>query len=165
MGYIWDPVKAEKNFRDHHVYFEDGEYIFDDPFRIKRRDDDSSEDEERYQTIGMAGKVLFVIYTEEGEDDTRIISVRLADPTERRIIMTLVRHTHVAGSELSPEQIARLDEAAKYPITYDEDCPELTDEQLAEFKPVNFATMKERAEYMRTHGLIPPEYMPKAAGK
>jgi hypothetical protein len=71
----------------------------------------------------------------------------------------------VVGSALSPEQIARIDEAAKYPITFDADCPELTDEQLAEFKPVNFATMEERAEYMRAHGFIPPEYLPKAAGK
>jgi hypothetical protein len=70
--------------------------------------------------------------------------------------MALVRHTHTAGSGLSPEQLARIEEAAKRPITFDEDCPELTDEQLAQFKPVNFATMEERAEYMRKHGLMPP---------
>jgi uncharacterized DUF497 family protein len=85
MGFIWDPVKAEKNFRDHRVHFEDAEYIFDDPLRIKRRDDDSSEDEERYQTIGMARQMFFVVYTDEGEDATRFISARLATPTERRI--------------------------------------------------------------------------------
>jgi hypothetical protein len=71
----------------------------------------------------------------------------------------------VAGSGLSPEQIAELDEAAKYPITFDEDCPELTDEQLAEFRPANFATMEERAAAMRAQGLIPSEYLPKAVGK
>jgi hypothetical protein len=79
--------------------------------------------------------------------------------------MALVRHTHTTGSGLSPEQIARLDEAAKRPITYDEDCPELTDEQLAEFRPVNFATMEERAECMRAHGLMPPVDVPEAVGK
>ena len=42
----------------------------------------------------------------------------------------LVRHTHTAGSGLSPEQIAEIREAEKYPIVYDEDCPELTDEQI-----------------------------------
>jgi hypothetical protein len=62
--------------------------------------------------------------------------------------MALVRHTHTAGSELSPEQVAELDEAAKRPIVYDEDCPQLTDEQLAEFRPVNFSSMEERAEHM-----------------
>jgi hypothetical protein len=71
--------------------------------------------------------------------------------------MALVRHTHTAGSELSPEQIAELDAAAKRPITYDKDCPELTDEQLAEFQPVNFATMEERAEYMRQAGIVDRE--------
>jgi uncharacterized DUF497 family protein len=85
MAFIWDPEKAEKNIRDHHVYFEDAEHIFDDPLRIKRHDDDSSENEERWQTIGMTETALFVVYTEEGEDDTRVISARLATPKERRI--------------------------------------------------------------------------------
>jgi hypothetical protein len=37
-----------------------------------------------WQTIGIAGKVLFVVYTERG-DLTRIISARFAEPFERRI--------------------------------------------------------------------------------
>ena len=61
----------------------------------------------------------------------------------------LVRYTLPAGSGLTPEQIARLDEAAKHPIVFDDDCPELTDEQLAEFRPVNFATMEERNRAMQ----------------
>jgi hypothetical protein len=63
--------------------------------------------------------------------------------------MALVRHTHTAGSGLTPEQLAEIKEAEKYPITFDEDCPELTDEQLAEFRPVNFSSMEERARAMR----------------
>jgi hypothetical protein len=74
--------------------------------------------------------------------------------------MALVRHTHTAGSGLSPEQIAEIDAAAKLPITFDEDCPELTDEQLAEFQPVNFATMEERAEYMQQAGIVDRESSP-----
>ena len=61
----------------------------------------------------------------------------------------LVRHTHTVGSGLTPEQVARIKEAEKYPIVYDEDCPELTDEQLAQFQPVNFATWEERNRAMR----------------
>jgi hypothetical protein len=84
-------------------------------------------------------------------------------------IMALVRHTHTAGSELSPELIAELiaelDEAAKRPIVYDEDCPQLTDEQLAEFRPVNFSSMEEQAEHMRAMGLIPPVDVPETVGK
>jgi hypothetical protein len=66
--------------------------------------------------------------------------------------------------------IAELEEAAKRPITFDEDCPELTDEQLAEFRPVNYSSMEERAAAMRADGIIPPadlfeEDVPAAAGK
>jgi uncharacterized DUF497 family protein len=85
MAFIWDPEKAEKNIRDHGVYFEDAEHTFDDPVRIRRHDDDSSKGEERYQSIGTARQLLFVVYTEEGEDDTRLISARITDPKERRI--------------------------------------------------------------------------------
>ncbi|GHV93754.1 hypothetical protein AGMMS50293_00740 [Spirochaetia bacterium] len=85
MAFIWDPVKAVENIRVHKIYFDDAEHIFDDPFRIRRRDDDSSITEERYQIIGEAGSVLFVVYTEEGPEDTRLISARLATAKERRI--------------------------------------------------------------------------------
>ena len=65
--------------------------------------------------------------------------------------MAIVRHT--AGSELTPEKEAALKaqvrEAAKRPYTYDPDCPLLTEEQLAEFRPVNFVSMEERAQAMK----------------
>jgi hypothetical protein len=48
----------------------------------------------------------------------------------------------------------RLQEAARRPYVYDPDCPLLTEEQLAQFKPVNFATMEERAEAMKAAGII-----------
>ena len=38
---------------------------------------------------------------------------------------------------LRPEQIERLRALKNRPIVFDEDCPELTDEELKEFKPVN----------------------------
>ena len=37
----------------------------------------------------------------------------------------------------SPEQIAEIREAAKRPIVYDDDCPEMTGEQLRQFKRVH----------------------------
>jgi hypothetical protein len=49
-----------------------------------------------------------------------------------------------------------LEEAEKHPIKYDEDSPKLTSEELAEFKPVHFATMEERTqamEHQKTHVL------------
>jgi hypothetical protein len=77
----------------------------------------------------------------------------------------LVRHTHTAGSGLTPEQLAEIREAEKYPIVFDEDCPELTDEQLAEFMPVNFATWEERNAAMKAALEAEHESLPAAAGK
>jgi len=54
-----------------------------------------------------------------------------------------------AGTGLTPEEMAMLEEAEKHPIKYDEDSPKLTPEELAEFKPVYFASMEERAQAMQ----------------
>ncbi|GHV72491.1 hypothetical protein AGMMS49928_29530 [Spirochaetia bacterium] len=66
----------------------------------------------------------------------------------------MVRHTHTAGSGLTIEQLAEIEDAKKYPIVFDDDCPELTEEQLAEFRPVNFASWEERARAMRAAGIV-----------
>ena len=49
----------------------------------------------------------------------------------------LVTYNRKKGTPLTPEQIAEIEEAAKYPIVFDEDCPEMTEEQLRQFKRVN----------------------------
>ena len=75
--------------------------------------------------------------------------------------MNIVRYTLEVGKELSPEKHAaiasRIDAASKRPYTYDPDCPLLTPEQLAEFRPVHFATMEERAQAMREAGIFDQE--------
>ena len=40
------------------------------------------------------------------------------------------------GTPLTPEQIKRLDALKDRPIVFDEDCPEMTEEQLKQFRPV-----------------------------
>jgi hypothetical protein len=52
---------------------------------------------------------------------------------------------------------AEIRAAARRPYVYDPDCPLLTEAQLAEFRPVNFATMEERAEAMRAAGIVDPD--------
>jgi uncharacterized DUF497 family protein len=84
MAILWDDNKNRKNIEKHGVSFNTAQYVFDDPKRMERRDDDHSDEEERWQTIGMSGQMLFVVYTERG-DDTLLITVRLAEPYERRI--------------------------------------------------------------------------------
>jgi len=66
--------------------------------------------------------------------------------------MATMRYT--AGKELTPEYLAarkaRIQAAAERPYTYDPDCPPLTEKQLSEFRPVNFASMEERALYIES---------------
>ncbi|AEF83721.1 hypothetical protein TREPR_0107 [Treponema primitia ZAS-2] len=70
------------------------------------------------------------------------------------------------GKELTPEQKAaakaEIEAAAKRPYVYDPDCPLLTPEQLAEFKPVNFSSMEERAAAMRAAGVTAAAWTPEA---
>jgi uncharacterized DUF497 family protein len=65
--------------------FEQAQYVFADTERLERldRSGGNTSGEERWQTLGMVGRVLFVVYTERGENK-RIISARLADKPERR---------------------------------------------------------------------------------
>ena len=81
----FDSEKAINNFKEHKIRFETASLVFSDPRRIERRDDSESNTtgEERWQTLGMVKKVLFVVYTERGEK-TRIISARTATKAEKR---------------------------------------------------------------------------------
>ena len=82
----WDDEKNELNKQEHEgLGFELAQLVFADPNRLERidRSESNKSGEERWQTLGMAGKVLFVVFTERGERK-RIISARLANKAERR---------------------------------------------------------------------------------
>lgn len=49
----------------------------------------------------------------------------------------IVTYNLTPGTPLTPEQIKRLDALKHRPIVFDEDCPEMTDEQLKQFKRVH----------------------------
>ena len=49
----------------------------------------------------------------------------------------IVTYHRKRGTPLTPEQIERLDALKDRPIVFDEDCPEMTEEQLKQFKRVN----------------------------
>ncbi|GHV50943.1 hypothetical protein AGMMS49579_05370 [Spirochaetia bacterium] len=86
VGIEWDEDKNEQNKRDHEgLGFELAQYVFADPERLERldRSEGNTSGEERWQAIGMYGKVMFTVYTERGENK-RIISARLAEKAERR---------------------------------------------------------------------------------
>jgi uncharacterized DUF497 family protein len=85
LVFEWDPEKERENFEKHGIDFKTAEQVFLDHHRMERHDDDSSDDEDRWQTMGFFKKVLFVVYTDRGENDIRIMSARTAEPFERRI--------------------------------------------------------------------------------
>jgi uncharacterized DUF497 family protein len=84
-GIEWDSKKARINLEKHGVSFETAQYVFSDTERLWRLDQSESNTsgEERWQTLGKVGKVLFVVYTERGKKN-HIISARLADKNDRR---------------------------------------------------------------------------------
>ena len=82
----WDNEKNEINKREHEgLSFELAQLVFADPNRLERidRSENNTTGEDRWQTLGMAGKVIFVVFTER-EERKRIISARLANKAERR---------------------------------------------------------------------------------
>ena len=56
---------------------------------------------------------------------------------------------------VTEEQRKKIKEAAKRPVVFDEDCPELTDEQLSEFRRVHQANRSERRRQNVTLRLKP----------
>lgn len=49
----------------------------------------------------------------------------------------IVTYNLTPGTPLTAEQIKRLDALKDRPIVFDEDCPEMTEEQLRQFKRVH----------------------------
>ena len=80
----WDEKKAAINVKKHGVSFQTASKVFYDPQRIEAFDDTHSINEDRYVTIGMSGKVLFVVFT-NCHPKIRLISARLATVEERSI--------------------------------------------------------------------------------
>jgi uncharacterized protein len=84
MPIDFDPEKAAANEAKHGVTFAEAEPVLFDPMGLTREDDDA-EGEARFVTVGVGalGRVLVVVWTERG-GDYRLISARVATPTERR---------------------------------------------------------------------------------
>jgi uncharacterized protein len=80
----WDDAKAAQNLARHGVSFDMARLAFDDPFALAREDRRYDYGEARYILLGMVqDRLLAIAYTHRGAR-LRIISVRLAEPRERR---------------------------------------------------------------------------------
>lgn len=84
LKFEWDEEKNRANQKKHGVSFETAAYVFYDEYYIEMYDFEHSTDEDRYIAIGMVGDLLFVVFTERGEN-IRLISARLATESERRL--------------------------------------------------------------------------------
>ncbi|MGD9973598.1 MAG: BrnT family toxin [Desulfatirhabdiaceae bacterium] len=87
----WDPHKAELNIRNHKIGFHRAASVFKDPLMMTIFDDDHSQDEKRWITMGHDdhGIILVISHTFQivNSDEhvmIRIISARKATKRERR---------------------------------------------------------------------------------
>ncbi|MBX7234621.1 MAG: BrnT family toxin [Caldilineales bacterium] len=83
MHFEWDPRKAASNLSKHSISFDEAVTVFNDPMFITVMDDEHSEDEERYITVGLsnASRLLMVAHTDRN-GLIRIISARRATKKE-----------------------------------------------------------------------------------
>jgi len=80
----FDPKKDAASTRKHGVSLSEGDGVLNDPLALTV-EDDTAEGEQRFVTIGTNafGSLMVVVHTPRG-DGARTISVRKADPRERR---------------------------------------------------------------------------------
>jgi uncharacterized DUF497 family protein len=86
----WDPIKAKGNLKKHRISFDRAAEIILDPLAVSILDEEHSEHEERWVSMGKdrRGSVLIVIHTflEVAADECkiRIISARKANKRETK---------------------------------------------------------------------------------
>ena len=89
-NFEWDPAKARQNLRKHGVSFERASEVFLDPLMISVEDEEHSEEEERWATLGRdkISVVLVIIHTFREIDadncSIRLISARRATKREAK---------------------------------------------------------------------------------
>ena len=89
MKFTWDAEKEKINKRKHKVTFLEACYVFADKFMLTMFDDEHSEDEDRWITIGQSlnADILIVTHTFrgiKGRESVRIISARKANKNEAK---------------------------------------------------------------------------------
>ena len=85
LRFEWDTEKAARNMERHQVSFEEAATVLDDPMFITLVDEEHSQDEERYVTLGLSsrGRLLMLAHTDR-EGQVRIISARQATKKEEQ---------------------------------------------------------------------------------
>ena len=60
MRIVWDQIKNRSNQAKHKISFEVASQVFEDPFQISVLDRIEN-GEERWQTLGMVGSIVFCL--------------------------------------------------------------------------------------------------------
>lgn len=87
MKFEWDDNKAQLNIEKHAVTFEEASTVFYDEDAILFDDPDHSDEEDRFNMLGMSmnANLLIVCHCVRGEDEIiRIISARKATKNETK---------------------------------------------------------------------------------
>ena len=86
MIFEWDAAKAKINLKRHDVSFEEAQTAFEDVQAADSLDEAHSENELRYNLIGLTAKgLLFVVYIEPEINVIRLIAARRATKFEEEI--------------------------------------------------------------------------------
>ena len=84
MSIEFDPVKDEANRQKHGVSLAEGDGVLNDPLALTI-EDDRVEGEQRFVSLGMnIFDCMMVVVWTPGGTNYRLISVRKAEPKERR---------------------------------------------------------------------------------
>lgn len=73
----WDPAKARQNARKHRVTFERGAIVFKDPNALSLFDEEPSDEEERWITLGLdeTGVLLVISHTFDAAENQSTFGV------------------------------------------------------------------------------------------
>ena len=90
VRFEWDEAKNVANQQKHGVSFEEASKVFaDDVDRLELFDEDHSNLEERFISIGPVHRgLVLVVWTERDEDLVRVISARWATKAEEGMYIT-----------------------------------------------------------------------------
>jgi len=89
VKFEWDRDKEKANKSKHKVTFMEACYVFTDKYMLTLYDEEHSENEDRWVTIGetLNSRILVVIHTyrkAKGRESVRIISARKATKREEK---------------------------------------------------------------------------------
>ena len=83
LQFCWNDSKAVSNEDKHGVSFELATFVFDDPMRFEEADVFSEGEYRSIVTGRVSDNLLTVVYAASADNLYRIISSRLATPSER----------------------------------------------------------------------------------